>query len=39
MNTDFKANLSLTQKGKIGVQWNHTGVWQRFGPTKLDEGD
>lgn len=39
MKTDFRANLSLTQKSKIGVNWNHTGVWQRFGAKKLDEED
>ena len=32
MNTDFKANLSLTQKSKISLEWTHTGIWQRVGP-------
>ena len=31
MRTDFKANLSLTQKNKISAVWTHTGVWQKFG--------
>jgi len=34
MKTDFRANMSLTQKGKISVEYKHTGVWQKFG-----EGD
>jgi hypothetical protein len=27
MKTDFRANLSLTQKSKISVEWTHTGIW------------
>ena len=34
MRTDFKANLSMSQKSKITLEWSHTGVWQRFGPAK-----
>jgi hypothetical protein len=30
MKTDFKANLSMTQKSKIQLEFAHTGVWQRF---------
>jgi hypothetical protein len=30
MHTDFKANLSLTQKSKISVQFNHTGIYQKL---------
>ena len=37
MKTDFKANLSLTQKGKISVEWSHTGVWQKYGPAGDEE--
>ena len=36
MNTDFKANLSLSQQSKISVEWSHTGIWQRFGPAGGD---
>jgi len=31
MKTDFRANLSLTQKSRISVEWTHTGIWQKFG--------
>lgn len=31
MKTDFRANLSLTQKNKISAVWTHTGVWQKMG--------
>lgn len=31
MKTDFKANMSLTQKSKINMEFKHTGIWQRFG--------
>lgn len=37
MKTDFKANLSLSQQSKISLEWSHTGVWQRFGPSGEDE--
>ena len=36
MNTDFKANLSLSQQSKISVEWSHTGIWQHFGPAGGD---
>jgi hypothetical protein len=39
MKTDFKANLSLSQKSKINLEWNHTGVWQHFGPVQTSEDD
>ena len=39
MKTDFKANLSLTQKSKISLEWSHTGIWQRYGPASADEED
>ena len=29
MKTDFKPNLSLTQKSRISAQYSHTGIWQR----------
>jgi len=30
MHTDFKANLSLTQKSKISLAFSHTGVYQKM---------
>jgi len=30
MKTDFQATLSQTQKGKMKLVANHTGIWQRF---------
>jgi len=30
MKTDFRATLSETQKGKMKLVTNHTGVWQQF---------
>jgi hypothetical protein len=37
MKTDFKANLSLTQKDRISVVWTHTGVWHKFGAAGREE--
>lgn len=30
MKTDFRATLSDTQKGKMKLVTNHTGIWQQF---------
>lgn len=30
MRTDFRATLSQTQLGRIGVRSSHSGVWQSF---------
>jgi hypothetical protein len=38
MRTDFKANLSLTQKANIKVEWTHNGIWQRFSNMAGEDG-
>jgi len=30
MKTDFRATLSDSQKGKMKLVTNHTGIWQQF---------